>query len=77
MDYFTIIFVVMFHSLGTVFLLTGDHKLVAFILLDGKLQCLEAVSLHTENNLISSNAQGDHNSWVNSVKIPWNCISNC
>lgn len=62
MNYFTVITsVVLFHYLA-LFLLTGAHKLLAFILLDGKLQCLEAVSLHTENNLISSNAQGDDNS---------------
>lgn len=51
----------MFHHLA-LFLLTGAHKLLAFILLDGKLQYGEAVSLHTENNLISSNAQSDDNS---------------
>lgn len=51
----------MFHC-SALFLLPGAHQRLAFVLLDGKFHRLEAVSLHTENNLISSNAQGDGNS---------------
>lgn len=51
----------MFHLLA-LFLLTGAHMQLAFVLLDGKFHCIEAASLHTENNLIRSNAHGDANS---------------